>query len=138
MDRIAGLLLLATGFWLEIPDIASLVAPFLLAQAGAVLAFSGRSAFAGLLTRRFLLLGLLYRAIIEAGVGGISTNINILSLSHLARVIVNINPQAAGFFRADTGNPAVSGHFLNIAGLAGAFLAALINNVREFAGRPDA
>lgn len=135
---IAGLLLLASGIWLGIPDISSLVAPFLLAQAGAVLAFSGLSALAGILTRRYLLLGLLYGAIIEVGVGGIPTNINILSLSHHVRVIVSMDPQAADFLRANIGSPAVSGLFLIIAGLAGAFLAALVYNVREFAGGPDA
>ena len=43
--------LLAGGFWMGIPSIASMIAPFLLAQAGAVIAYSGMSALAGLLPR---------------------------------------------------------------------------------------
>jgi ABC-type transport system involved in multi-copper enzyme maturation permease subunit len=134
----AGLLLLATGFWMEIPGIASMIAPFLVAQAGAALAFSGLSALAGILTRRYLVLGLLYGAIIEIGVGGIPTNINALSMSHHVRVIVSIFDPAADFLRTNEGNPAVSGIALIAVGATGALLAALIYRTREFTGGPDA
>jgi len=133
-----GLLLLASGFWMEIPSIASMIAPFLLAQAGAVLAYSGMSALAGLLTRRYLVIGLLYGAVIEIGVGEIPTNINAFSMSHHVRVIVSICEPAADFLRANDGHPAVSGIVLVAVGVIGALLAALIYRTREFAGGPDA
>jgi len=132
-----GLLLLASGFWIGIPSIASMIAPFLLAQAGAVIAYSGMSALAGLLTRRYLVIGLLYGAIIEFGVGEIPTNINALSMSHHVRVIVSIFEPAADFLRTNEGHPAVSGTILVAVGIIGALIAVLIYRTREFTGGPD-
>jgi ABC-type transport system involved in multi-copper enzyme maturation permease subunit len=134
---VAGLLLLAVGSYLEIPDITGMIAPFLLAQAGAVLAFSGLSALIGLLTRRYLLLGLLYGSVIEVGIGGIPTNINVLSLSHHVRVIVSVYEPTDLFLRGNSGNPLISGLVLIATGVIAAVLAALIYSVREFAGGPD-
>jgi ABC-2 type transport system permease protein len=135
---VAGLLLLAVGSYLEIPDITGMIGPFLLAQAAALLAFSGLSALIGLLTRRYLLLGLLYGSVIEVGIGGIPTNINVLSLSHHVRVVVSVFDPADLFLRGNSGNVLISGLALIAVGGIAAVLAALIYRGREFSGGPDA
>ena len=135
---VAGLLLLAVGSYMEIPDLTRMIGPVLLAQAGAVLAFSGLSALIGLLTRRYLLLGLLYGSVIEGGIGGLPNNINGLSLSHHVRVVVSVFDPADLFLRSNSGNPLISGLVLIATGVIAAVLAALVYNVREFAGGPDA
>jgi len=135
---VAGLLLLAAGFYLEVPDITEMIGPFLLAQAGALVAFSGLSALIGLLTRRYLLLGLLYGSVIEVGIGGIPTNINVLSLSHHVRVVVSVFDPADLFLRSNSGTALISGLVLIATGVIAAVLAALVYRGREFAGGPDA
>jgi hypothetical protein len=44
-------------------------------------AFTALSVFLGLLSKRYVLLGILYGFIVELGIGQIPTNINVLSLS---------------------------------------------------------
>jgi len=135
---LSGLLLLGAGYWLRIPDISGLVLPFLVAQAAGVFAFSSLSAIIGLLTRRYLIFGLVYGAVIEIGVGGIPTNINVLSLGHHVRVIVSTFEPAAFFLRANQGNTIFSFFVLVFVGLAGAGIAAMIYNYRECIIGPDA
>jgi len=134
----SGILLLVVGLVLRVPDVPGLVLPFLLAQAAGLFAFSGLSAVIGLLTRRYLVIGLLYGAIIEIGIGGIPTNINALSLAHHVRVIVSASPLAADFLTANQGNPGISLLVLLLVGLLGTGLAAFIYSVREFIDSPDA
>ena len=134
----SGLLLLAVGFWLEIPGMIHLVVPLLLAQAAGVFAFSGLSAILGLLTRRYLILGLLYGAIVEVGIGGIPTNINALSLGHHVRVIVSAFQPAGDLLRANQGQAGLSVLVLLLVGLIAAGIASLIYTSREVAPGPDA
>lgn len=135
---LSGLLLLGAGFWLQIPDITGLIFPYLVAQIAGVFAFSSLSAVIGLLTRRYLILGLIYGAVIEIGVGGIPTNINVLSLAHHVRVIVSSFEPAAFFLRANQGNAFFSFFVLAFVGLTGAGIAAMIYNYHEFIAGPDA
>lgn len=135
---LSGLLLLGVGFWLQVPGISGLAIPFLLAQAAGLLAFSSLSAVAGMLTRRYLVLGLLYGAIIEVGVGGIPTNVNVLSLAHHVRVVASMSETASAFLVSNQGNAAFSIFVLIAVGLVGAGIAASIYSYREFIAGPDA
>ncbi|MEZ5278774.1 MAG: hypothetical protein R3F07_20500 [Opitutaceae bacterium] len=134
----SGLLLLGVGFWLEVPGLSHLVVPLLLAQAAGVFAFSGLSAFLGLLTRRYLILGLLYGAIVEVGIGGIPTNINALSLGHHVRVIVSAFQPAGDLLRANQGQVGLSLLVLLLVGLITAGAASLLYSAREVPPGPEA
>ena len=135
---LSGLLLLGVGFWQQVPGINGLAIPFLLAQAAGLLAFSSLSAVTGMLTRRYLVLGLLYGAVIEIGVGGIPTNINVLSLAHHVRVVVSTSETASAFLVSNQGNASFSFFVLIAVGLVGAGTAASIYSCREFIAGPDA
>lgn len=134
---LSGLLLLATGFWLGLPGMAGLILPFLAAQATGILAFSGLSALIGLLTRRYLIVGLLYGAIIEIGIGGIPTNINVLSVGHHVRVVVSSFAPAAELLQANLGHTALSIAVLLLVGAITAGAAALLYAIREIPIGPE-
>jgi ABC-2 type transport system permease protein len=75
-----GLIGLA-GVFRGVPEVLSGMAWIMGFQVAAVIAWGAVSAFLGLLTKRYLVLGLLYGIIVEIGIGRIPTNINNLSLS---------------------------------------------------------
>jgi hypothetical protein len=76
-----GLLLLAVGSMRGVPGIASLLPLVLGAQFLAVLSWGALSALLGLVTRRYLVLGIGYGFVVELGLGRIPSNINTLSLA---------------------------------------------------------
>src|SRR5262249_32116008 len=74
-----GLLLCGVGFAREVPGVGSMMALFFGAQVLAVLAWGALSALLGLITRRYMVLGIVYGFVVEMGIGRIPTNINSLS-----------------------------------------------------------
>jgi len=87
-----GLLLLAVGSMRDVPGIASVVPLVLGAQFLAVLSWGALSALLGLVTRRYLLLGIGYGFVVELGLGRIPTNINTLSLARHFRGLFGHDP----------------------------------------------
>ena len=87
-----GLLLLAVGAMRDVPAIASIVPLVLGAQFLAVLSWGALSALLGLVTRRYLLLGIGYGFVVELGLGRIPTNINTLSLARHFRGLFGHDP----------------------------------------------
>lgn len=87
---IHGLLLLAAGAALGLPGVLALAPLFLAVQALAVLTWSALSSLLGLVTQRYLVLGLIYGFVVEMGIGRIPTNINALSMiRHLKTLLAN-------------------------------------------------
>lgn len=79
-----GLLLLGVGLLRDIPEAPSLAGRVVLAGVLAALVYGALGGVFGLLTRRYIVLGLVYGFIVEVGIGHIPTNINSLSmLRHL-------------------------------------------------------
>lgn len=74
-------LLTLVGLSLGLPKAAVLGAWLLVVQAVMIPAFMAISTVLGLASKRYVMLGVLYGAIVEAGFGQIPTNINVLSLS---------------------------------------------------------
>jgi hypothetical protein len=72
-----GVVALAMG----IPEASLLTFLLLGAQFAMVPAYGAIAAFLGLLTRKYLLLGLVYGFVVEIGIGQIPTNINTLSVA---------------------------------------------------------
>lgn len=93
-----GLLLLGVGALRQVPGIGALVPLFLLAQVLAVLAWGALSALLGLLTRRYMMLGILYGFVVELGLGRIPTNINTLSITRHLRGLLGHHPLLAQLY----------------------------------------
>ena len=83
----AALLFLA-GALRQIPGLGSLIFFFFIAQFLAICAYGALSAFFGLFSQRYVILGILYGFIVEMGIGRIPTNINAFSMSHHIRTIL--------------------------------------------------
>lgn len=75
-------LLMALGFYNDIPGMTTFAPLFLLAQVLGVLVYGALSSLLGLVHQRFMVLGLIYGFLVEIGIGRIPTNINALSMSH--------------------------------------------------------
>jgi len=75
------ILLTVVGVSLGVAKAALLGGWLLVVQAAMIPAFMAISTVLGLATKRYVMLGVLYGAIVEAGFGHIPTNINVLSLS---------------------------------------------------------
>lgn len=82
-----GLLVLA-GSLDGVTAAGPLAGRLLLAGALAVLVYSALGGLFGLLTRRYIVLGLVYGFIVEVGIGHIPTNINSLSMMRHVRTLL--------------------------------------------------
>jgi len=88
---ITALLIFSAGIGRHIPQLISVLPLFLFTQALAILAYAALSSFFGLLSQRYIVLGIVYGFVVEMGIGRIPTNINSLSLSHHVRTILGNN-----------------------------------------------
>lgn len=79
--------LVAVGVFRHVPGLSSAVPSMLLAQLLAVNAFGALGFAFGAMTGRYLILGILYAAIVEIGIGHIPTQLSHLSMLHHVRVI---------------------------------------------------
>src|SRR5262249_47817876 len=86
-----GALLCGVGFAREVPGVASVLGLFFGAQALAVLAWGALSALLGMITRRYMVLGIVYGFVVEMGIGRIPTNINTLSLTRHLQALLGHN-----------------------------------------------
>ena len=83
-------LLFGAGHLRQIPALGALLPLFLAAQFLAVFAWSALGVLMGQITNRYIVLALVYGAIVELGVGRIPTNINKLSvLRHLQTLLAH-------------------------------------------------
>jgi ABC-2 type transport system permease protein len=68
------------GIYWQVPGFWNAVPLLLLAQVLAIVAFSAFGFFCGLLTSRYVIIGLVYAAVIEAGIGNVPTQLAQLSM----------------------------------------------------------
>jgi hypothetical protein len=92
LAAVHGLLLYASGFARETPGAIWTMSSFFVAQFLAVFAWGALSALLGLITRRYLLLGLAYGFIVEVGIGRIPTNVNSVALTRHLQGFLGHNP----------------------------------------------
>jgi hypothetical protein len=111
--------------WSALPRLA-------LAQAMVITVFSAFGFFCGLLTSRYVIVGLLYGAIVEIGVGSVPTQLNRVSmLRHATEILQPLGgPAAADPLSA----PAAIALLLSISVVLVALAAALFT-VKELAGQ---
>jgi hypothetical protein len=69
----------------DVPELAAVAPKLLLGQVLLVTAFSAFGFLCGMLTSRYVILGLAYAGVIEAGVGQIPTQLSRLSMTHQVR-----------------------------------------------------
>jgi ABC-2 type transport system permease protein len=72
--------LAAIGVFHQVPGLWSALPLLLLAQSVAVIAYSAFGFFCGLLTSRYIIVGLAYAAIVEVGIGNVPTQLNQISI----------------------------------------------------------
>jgi len=82
----------------------AMVGLFLFVQALAVLAYGAISSLLGLLTKKYMVLGIVYGLIVEKGIGSIPTNIHSLAISHHLKSILGNNQWMSDQFTL-TGEP---------------------------------
>jgi ABC-2 type transport system permease protein len=82
-----GVMLGVAGFR-HIPGVWPMLPWLLLGQVIIVTAFSAFGFFCGVLTSRYIIIGLFYGAVIEAGVGNIPIQLNRLSLTHQVKAML--------------------------------------------------
>lgn len=79
---------LGAGLIRHAPGLVAAAPLLLLAQVLQVAAFSALGFLCGALTSRYVVIGLTYGAIVEAGVGQIPTELNRLSMTHLVKAML--------------------------------------------------
>lgn len=90
-----GGLLLVVGWRVGIEDAGALAWRVLAAGALAVLVYGALGGLFGLITRRYIVLGLVYGFIVEVGIGHIPTNINSLSMMRHVQTVLAGHPAVA-------------------------------------------
>jgi ABC-2 type transport system permease protein len=125
--------LLAVGASRHIPGLREAAPLLLLGQAVTIGAFSAFGFLCGVLTSRYVVIGLVYAAAVEAGLGNIPTELNRISLTHHVRAM--LEPLAGHAGAAAEGPLATTLQLLLwSAGMLAA--AAVVFSRRELAGPP--
>lgn len=125
-------------FW-GIPDLVSALPLLLLGQFAAIVAFTGLGFLCGMLTSRYVIVGLLYGGIVEVGLGNVPTQINQISLVRYLLSIVEPLLGEGGWAMNQAANsielslPAIVAILFGVAIVAVA-LAAGVFSLRQFSG----
>ena len=83
-----GLVLWGVGIGLDIPDIGPMMSLYLPVQALGIAAFGSLAALLGLLTKKYIPLGILYGVVVEFGIYNLPTNLNNISIRrHLSEML---------------------------------------------------
>jgi len=124
----------AVGVIQNIPGAIDALPLLLLAQVLVACAFGVLGGLAGTLTARYLVVGIIYGGVIEAGLGNIPMQVNRLSILHHVRTIMDpLMEDTALAIDAAQGVLASTG-FVTILSVGALIAAAMIFSTREFAG----
>lgn len=125
------------AFW-QVPDFLAALPALLLAQVCAIVTYSAIGFLCAALTSRYVIVGLLYGAVVEVGLGNVPTQLNQISLVRHILALVHPLLGEGGWAISKTLGPTDGGVatvalLLGIAAAAVA-LAAMLFSFREFAG----
>jgi ABC-type transport system involved in multi-copper enzyme maturation permease subunit len=84
-------LLWLVGLTKDLPEVNSICALLLVTQLLAVPAWTALSSLLGLISSKYIVLGLIYGFIVELGIGRIPTNINTLSITRHLQTLLGTN-----------------------------------------------
>ncbi len=87
---VAFVLVMVLARAIQVPDLATIGPKLLLGQVLMITAFSGFGFLCGTITSRYVVIGLVYAGVIEAGVGQIPTQVSKLSMTHQTRELLGI------------------------------------------------
>ena len=132
LAAVHGLLLFGAGLAREVPGASSLMALFFGAQFLAVLAWGALSALLGLITRRYLVLGIAYGFVVELGIGRIPTNINALALTRHLQALLGQNPLLGQLYEWAPQEPWFSAGMLLLATAVFLAIATALFQFREY------
>ena len=127
------------GIFHQVPGLWSALPVLLLAQIVAAATFSAFGFLCGLLTSRYVIVGLVYAAIIEVGIGNVPTQLNQISLVRQVLAILRpvVGDDAGALTRlaltSALGTPAIVAVLLAVSAVLIA-LTATVFSVREFVG----
>jgi ABC-type transport system involved in multi-copper enzyme maturation permease subunit len=128
---IAGVILLATGFAKGV-SIPGAILPFFLSQALGIVAYGALATLFGLLSKKYMVFGLVYGAIVEFGFGRIPTNVQELAISHHMHSILATCPTIKAIFDWEIGSLANASLCTLGAGAFAMTIAMLLFTTREF------
>lgn len=126
------LLLYAVGYLRGVEGIHQTIWVLLVAQLFAIFAYGSLATFLGLVSKRYLVLGLIYGFVVEIGIGRIPTNINLVSLSRHLQILMANSPIIAEQFEWTTKGAQVSMAILAVATLLFLSLATVLFTLREY------
>lgn len=137
----ALLVVIGLGLFWQVPGLGAALPWLLAGQVAGVLAFSALGLLCGLLTSRYVIVGLLYGVVVEVGLGNVPTQLSQISLTrHLVALVQPLLRTGDGGWTVAPGvvNAAVSVPtslgILALAILGALALASLLFARREFAG----
>ncbi len=139
LDFLAPLaLVLGIGQARGVLGIAAAIPAFFLAQVLMVAAFTALGFLAGMLTSRYIVVGLLYAAVVEIGVGQIPTQLSRLSLTHQVKLMLQDAVAAPGALTGAAGGSdwGTAGLVVLVCAVAIGVTAVLFN-LREFTGAAE-
>ncbi len=138
IDFLFGLAVIAgLGIFHQVPGLAEALPLLLLAQVVAIITFSAFGFLCAMITSRYVIIGLLYGALIEVGLGNVPTQLSHLSMSRqILTILAPLLERSGGnspMVVAAMSAPIAAGIFLGTA-VVMLGLTALIFHVREPAG----
>lgn len=78
-----------------VDDVPNLIMALMLVQIPAIMVYGAISSFMGLITKKYLVMGIIYGFVVEFGIGQIPTNINTLAMTnHLKSLLAKYAPLA--------------------------------------------
>lgn len=92
---LSALLLLGIGIVKQIEGLMAMAPWFILAQVLAVFVYGALGALFGLITKKYMVMGVVYGFVVEVGIGLIPSNIHALSMRHHVQTILGNSDLAA-------------------------------------------
>lgn len=132
-----GLLLVLVGIIRSVPDVLAVGGRLFAVQALAVFVYGALSALLGLVTRRYIVLGVLYGFIVEIGIGRIPINIHLLSMTHHLQSLMGTAVLVQEEMGWDPGNVWLAISILLGATIVFLVLGAVLFTWREYHARDD-
>lgn len=127
-----SVLLVAVGWLRDVPEATSLAGRLLLVGAMGALVYAALGAVFGLLTRRYIVLGLIYGFLVEVGIGHIPTNINSLSMRRHQQTLLAGHAAVRDCYAWSPDGPWTAALILLTATLLALAAGALIFTLREY------
>lgn len=129
---INGLILTGIALAKGLSELGSLLPLFLLSQALAGLAYGAIAGLLGLLSRKFMVLGVVYGFVVEVGIGNLPTNAHSLSVAYHLRSILANHPAVESVFSWSAGDIAPAMVFVVAVFALATAIAAVVFNLFEY------